>query len=293
MTFLICFLISGGWELLYEFTSHVFGEESSFSGVPMFMGHYCSHMNSTIKTLNPRVKGFFSQNNWRVFIQGAVARWMASFPKESSGPCCALDVLGGDGTGIGITVKTVQHVAPIWDPPSGSRNSHVKWGRNDRCAYDFAAASLKVDSKAIKEARTWLKKCCTVPVDKAPDLLKDIDRHCAAIPQVIYCEFHRWSGMLNSDSEFLLLRFLFRCLTCQDSVTGLIHPSEIASWRRLLPTTDVCAMSVDWPTRKSTLVLGVSIELVKLLDAQMSKSGVVLTTIKLIKFLGTCLHKHW
>jgi hypothetical protein len=243
-------------------------------------------MDASIKVANPNVKGFFDQKRWRKFIQGSVARWMMSFPKESNGPCCSLDVLGGDGTGIGITVKNVSHVQPVWNPPSGTRDSRVLWGRKDRCVYDLAPVGKGIGAQAFKDARTWLKKACSVTVNQAPDVLKDITVHRSAIPSVICAELDRWCGMLSSDTEFMLLRFLLRCLTCEDSVTGLIHPSEICTWRRCLPSNDDCCTLSDWSACKSILVLGVSRELVQLLDAQLSKTLVQVSTIRLIKFMG-------
>jgi hypothetical protein len=48
------------------------------------MGHFGSHMNEVIRMMHgSSVQGFFSNKNWRMFIQTGIAAWLKSFPQES------------------------------------------------------------------------------------------------------------------------------------------------------------------------------------------------------------------
>jgi hypothetical protein len=98
-------LCTAGIEHVYDFIYHILGKPGEYSGVAMHAGHYKGHMNSFIDMIHgDKVQPFFNDKYWREFIVTGAALWMQSLPKECHEPCCGLDMLGCDGTALGISV---------------------------------------------------------------------------------------------------------------------------------------------------------------------------------------------
>ena len=100
------------------------GEQGKYSGVPMHIGHYRTHIDERVQRTQPNTHGFFSQKNWRIFFQSGVAIRLASLPSSIREPCCSLRYIGGDGTGIGLPINAIHHLDPVWKPPDGTRASN-------------------------------------------------------------------------------------------------------------------------------------------------------------------------
>ena len=108
---------AGGWELIYDFVSHLVGEASDHKGVPMHIGHFGNHVNGSIKRLfGDKVKGFFIPRNWRTFVQSGTALWLRSLGMMASAACCDVPVIGCDGTPIGIPNHSISAVDSVWQP---------------------------------------------------------------------------------------------------------------------------------------------------------------------------------
>ncbi len=102
------FFFAGGYELIYDHLHHILGISGRFSGVPMHMGHHFGHLRAVLGN-----SGLNHLNHQR-FLQSGVANWMASQSRVV--PCCDLDIVGGDGTAIGIPISNLKGMTPVWQP---------------------------------------------------------------------------------------------------------------------------------------------------------------------------------
>jgi hypothetical protein len=101
--------------------------------------------------LRPESSGF-SPINWQRFLQSGVCNWLLSMPDRNT-PCCDHKRIGGDGTGIGVTLPQCD-IKEIWDPPGGFRLVPAsEMRRRDRCCLAFENLTK---TQAI-ETRTTLK----------------------------------------------------------------------------------------------------------------------------------------
>jgi hypothetical protein len=145
-----------------------------------------------------------------------------------------LDIIGGDGTAIGIPVKQLQQLRPIWDPPGGVRDPIIRWGRKDRCAFDMAVAVAfsGAETKALNAAREWVKQLTTT-MSLYSDGMK-LSNHEHLIPPIILKELKRLLLLPLDSQEREPLRKLLRATCCSDSVTGIVTPSQISTWEAAL-----------------------------------------------------------
>ena len=104
----VCFN-SGGYEIIYDYLHHILGVPGKFSGVPMHVGHSFGHLHTTSGS-----KLGWNHLNYQRFLQSGVANWMASHTRVV--PCCELDIVGGDGTAIGIPISNLKGMSPVWQP---------------------------------------------------------------------------------------------------------------------------------------------------------------------------------
>ena len=115
MTFYL-FYLSGGYELIYAYLDHLFGSKAKYGGVPMHMGHMYGHLVLSAFG-SPHPKGW-TQKFFQRFVQSGVALWMASQPRVV--PCCDVPIVGGDGTSIGIPLRNLLNLKPVWMPSERS-----------------------------------------------------------------------------------------------------------------------------------------------------------------------------
>ncbi len=214
----------GGWELAYEYLMHITGEKDAFSGVGMFVGHYRSSMDAKIQARNPGVAGFFSENNWRLFIHSALSLRMASLPERTRGPCCDMKLLGGDGTGIGVPLASAQHITPAWAPPvndQAQRQSRLK--SLDRCAIGYNNNSTSSASE-ISGARKFMKEITSrnISVAEIGSLRDAIDEHKPHMPYQIACALEMFLIMDGTEPHWHDIRSFLNSLAYTDSLSTIV-----------------------------------------------------------------------
>jgi hypothetical protein len=209
-----------GWEHIFEFADHIFGQVGSHSGIRMHMGHYSSHITSMIQFGNPDRQGFFSKKNARCFLQTGIALWLQSIPREATEKCCDHDVVGGDGTAIGIPVKQTQKLRQVWEPPNGTRPPVTTWGRLDRCFIRPARESKK-SNKLVTEARAFVHKMTSIGAN-IPQQRDQLQYIRDSISSTLYAEIERWVCLSITSAEWEPLRLILNCIASVDSVTGVI-----------------------------------------------------------------------
>lgn len=97
----------------------LFGRHRVFSGVPVHMGHFSSKYNDRFGTAGCKYP--MDNTTWRTIVQSGVAAWMGSWCSPMLKPCCGLESVGGDGTHVGIAIKTIVGLPKAWEPPDGVR----------------------------------------------------------------------------------------------------------------------------------------------------------------------------
>lgn len=217
---MFCF-VSGGWEIIYNFVHHIMGEATKYSGVPMHIGHYCSHVNTQIQQSNPGAAGFFSPESWRMFIQSGVSARMLGMPRSVREPCCELRYIGGDGTGIGIPIASVHHIPPVWVPPAGTRESSVDWGRLDRCAIGNKEVGTAEEKK---QTRSYLKEatCSGVSKEHLCKIRDSLNEYETVLPKDIFDLLECWFTVERKNDRWDPIRRLLHACSCQDSLLGVV-----------------------------------------------------------------------
>ena len=161
---------AGGWELIFDMMDHLFGVKGGHSGVAMHLGHYVGNAESEIERLRGKsvTKGFFSNENFRAFIQSGVALWSQSLPAGARVRCCDLSVIGSDGTPIGIPLQQVLSVPPVWKPPDGEFSFRDEGHhRQTLCEREGAVCvreSVRAREWGAKEAQQYSLSCSGPPV---------------------------------------------------------------------------------------------------------------------------------
>ncbi len=224
---------AGGWELIYNFVHHILGEATKYSGVPMHIGHYRSHIESQIQQANPGAAGFFAPEAWREFIQSGVAAKLLGMPRSVREPCCELRYIGGDGTGIGIPVASVHHIPPVWMPPEGVRQPSVDWGRLDRCAigsHEQGSADQK------KKSRDFLKRSTTSGISKQTicEVRDTLNDYSEVFPPELLKLLENWFTIDKSNTKWDPIRRLLNACACQDSLFGIVTANMLPRISQLI-----------------------------------------------------------
>jgi hypothetical protein len=173
----------GGYELLYEYVQHVVGQEDQGSikghrGCGMSVGHWQKHRFALVAKGRQDFDAFFSPHQCRTFIESGVARIGLLFsndiccPNGEINPCLphtfshvsislGFDMVGGDGTAIGIPIDNVRTLSEVWVPPEGEIGAPWTSGRVDRCCIPNPSpqvASASDFGKARKAIAGYLTK---------------------------------------------------------------------------------------------------------------------------------------
>ena len=170
------------------------------------------------------VQGFFNKDYWIEYITKGVALWSRSLPKESHSPCCELDHIGGDGTGIGISLSNVMHLQPIWFPDEMKTNPDVEWGRLDRCCIPSPKSLPKDRREGIAAAKVFCKDLLSCSPDERLQRRHNLGEHQDFIPHEIFCELGRWIGgdLEEFSEEWLALQRLLYCAFTDECVLGMV-----------------------------------------------------------------------
>lgn len=217
-------LSTGGWELAYDYFTHITGEKGKFSGVPMHVGHYRDAMDARIQVSNPGVAGFFSARKWRVFIHSALALRMASLPPTTREPCCDLRVIGGDGTGIGIPLKNVA-IDPVWAPlqpmPRGS-SALPRGSTISRCG--IGPTDLEGTAADFDKARKYVHQLTSRSISTSDrgDLRDQIDDFAEHMPTPILYALEMFLILDQNEPHWHDARCIMATLSHTESLTGII-----------------------------------------------------------------------
>lgn len=265
---------SGGWELAYDYFTHITGEKGKFSGVPMHVGHYRDSMESRIQMNNPGVAGFFSARKWRIFIHSALALRMASLSPRTREPCCDLRVVGGDGTGIGIPLKNVR-ITPAWVPPEPALSSEPRGSIVERCA--IGPTDTKGDASDINKARQFLNDMTSraTTVSHRGDMRGHIDDYIDFMPSPVFHALERFLILEQSEPHWHDIRCLLSTLSHKESLTGVISVHIINDMKLLIKKMRFEPTANDVP--ESALLdriskYGMGPEIVRIFRAEMAAS---------------------
>lgn len=205
----------------------------------MFVGHYQSAMEARIQSKNPGVAGFFSASNWRLFIHSALALRMASLPERTRGPCCNMELIGCDGTGIGVPLGSAQHIKPAWAPlvdDGSQKQSPLK--SLDRCAIGYVNCSSTASE--ISSARKFTKELTSRSISAAElGAIRDgIDIHKPHMPAPVYHALEMFLIMDGTEPHWHEVRSFLNALSYTDSLSTIVtlemvpHVTQVVSMLR-------------------------------------------------------------
>ncbi len=243
---IIILLSPGGWELAYDYFTHITGEKGKFSGVPMHVGHYRDSMESRIRINNPGVAGFFSARKWRIFIHSALALRMASLSPTTREPCCDLRVIGGDGTGIGIPLKNVA-LTPAWVPPEPAISSEPRGSIIERCG--IGPTDTKGTASDMDKARLFLKEITSraTTVSHRGDMRSQIDEYMDSMPSPIFHALENFLVLDQSEPHWQEIRCVLSTLSHKESLTGIISVHVIDDIKLMIQKMRLEPTSNDIP----------------------------------------------
>jgi hypothetical protein len=220
---------AAGWEHIYDYLGHILGSTGKYSGIGMHLGHYQAHMNfMTSLGQAQSVQGFFNAKYWVRFITAGAALWMKSLDPQCHTPCCDLNHIGGDGTGIGISLNEVMNVKPIWQPDNLLSKPPIQWGRLDRCMIPSPTTLPDAQRKRIAEAKSFCKQLITEDEGFRMNNQVELGTHKEYIPAPIYNELARWLGLVDENTaESEILKRLLRACVTGESVLGIVPASIV------------------------------------------------------------------
>ena len=239
---------SAGYEHIYEYIHHIVGQAGKFSGAPMHMGHFHGQMDRKIYARYPegtRVRGFFHNAQCREFLTTGVCLWMLSMPDCLYKPCCSHDVVGGDGTHIGIPVANALHLQDIW-----RTNNQIlpvlQWGAADRYLLRAKSicAPLKTNSEPYSEAevqlaRTFMSNLLDSGHDHLQLGLEDIrHRLQAGIATPYVEETMRWLGLVSGSAERAPVRLLLKGICSKASASHMLFDAAVTAWDSIATRLD-------------------------------------------------------
>lgn len=243
----------------------------------MHQGHFRNHISETYRVHGPaHAKPFFSSNACcSVYLKIGVALWLKSIRPSVSEPCCPLDIIGGDGTGIGIPVKNALHIDDVWRPKHSS--PPMQWGRRDRSVIEM----LKLPHEVEVSVRAMIQTVLTSEDLPSP---VEVTSALAPLPDNMRAELLRFCGLSRSSRQYVPLRQYLRTVLSKDSLTGCFPKSVIRSLESLLsqPITQLQIRTCN----AAVCDKGICNLLLHLLDIQFSEGRVHDTFLSLLRELG-------
>ncbi len=167
-------------------------------------------------------------------MQSGIAARQASFPAAVREPCCNLRYIGGDGTGIGVQIKNLDSVQPVWKPPVSMYARPKNWGALDRCVIgNNVPLPPERTAKDRKDARQFMKLATETPLGNSQN---DVDLERLAefqdlIPPSVYALLVQWIDLNSHEKKWSAMRSLLRASACQDSLCGVIPESMLGDLR--------------------------------------------------------------
>ena len=183
----------------------------------MHFGHFCKHIDHAIMTLgDPPRQGFMTGLISRVWMQSGIACVLMDI--ENTTPCCSQQILGADGSGIGIPLTKVMHVSPAWAPTTQAPTP-THGGRMVRCAIP----SNDHNATTMKEARAALKDTCALDSAERDtrSTLLDFEEY---LPSPVFKEALRWTLLTShrEADERAALRHLLRAVASETCITNIV-----------------------------------------------------------------------
>jgi hypothetical protein len=234
----------GGWELAYDFFSHITGQKGKFSGVPMHVGHYRDAMEVRIQACNPGVAGFFSPRKWRIFIHSALALRMATLPQKTREPCCELHVIGGDGTGIGVPLRNVD-IEPAWAPPVPHLSRQPRDSTINRCG--IGPTDTEGTASDFEKARQFLQQVTSRATSGSlrADLRDSIDDYAKHIPVPIFRALEVFLVLDEGEPHWKDFRVILSTLSRTESLSGIITIHMLSDARVMIKRLRLCPASTS------------------------------------------------
>lgn len=200
----------------------------------MHMGHYFRHLRHSVPGLVLGSPGF-SAIKWQKFVQSGTAMWLASHTDRSQ--CCDHDMVGGDGTSIGITVPACSDMNPVWVPPHGVRKPFINWGRMNRCCLQF---SDTLTPSTAADFRRRLRTFLLQPVSQASSaedsrfIMEHITPHIPPelVPSVLEVAANPPTGLVPPERK--LLRRLLRNIVSEYPVNLMVPRHAVESLKTLV-----------------------------------------------------------
>jgi len=219
-----------------------------FAGVQMHAGHFRDMMNTKISQCNPEAVQFFSAKKWRVFLQSGIALRLQSQVRNIPQPCCSLKYIGGDGTGIGISLSNISSMTPAWQPPDGTRKAVAVPSDSTLCRCAIGRVdSNGASAQQVNLARDFMKQI-TSPSMSTSDrgsMRDDIDEHIQFLPNSIAIALEQWLILPEESVHWNSFRSLLHALCYKHSLTGIIPlkvaddvktlTSHLRSWDKNVP----------------------------------------------------------
>ena len=137
-------------------------------------------------------------------------------------PCCDLRYIGGDGTGIGITIGNLDNIAPVWQPPCSVRNPVKQWGRLDRCGIGHSPPLSDPKEKASTREFIHNVTKSSVTRDHFPELQEKLQEASQTLPPEIIKTLELWLTTDNKNAQWNPLRLLLRAFSREDTLCGMI-----------------------------------------------------------------------
>jgi hypothetical protein len=225
---------------------------------------------------------------------------MQSLEPETHSPCCELDHIGGDGTGIGISMNEVLTLQPIWQPSNLLSKQPIAWGRLDRCAVPSPGKLNTKQRQGIAACKKFCKQLLTDHLFRSENRSKLIE-HRSFIPDPIYAEMTRWLGNMNEESvEWVVLRRLLKACFTDECVLGMVNKIMATTLPDALAHVNPSLPSVASPEQRKHVwnILyevkqhGMGDDIAALIRVQVNEASefkIQGTTWNLLQYLSECL----
>ena len=261
----------------------------------MYMGHFMDQITAQVQAVGgPTRKGFMREALGRKWIQSGVTNWTKTLHKRKN-PCCSLDMIGGDGTGIGIPLHNVKRHQPVWRPRTFMTTPLFMGGRMGRCAMLTPAGCSKSEMRECRQVVKSMLSKNENPLEHREHLEKFRDH----IEPSILHEIERWTELVDDVDavERECLRLVLQVIASEHCVTNIIdvtHVDVYIAIIRDLQAGDYRSFDVH-RTELSSAPMGP--EIVSIMQSQILSpvQKVRPQTLALLQYTGKLLahRQHW
>ena len=194
----------------------------------------------------------FTTLNVGEFLTTGVCQWLRSMPADLFKPCCDHDIVGGDGTHIGVPVANAMHLQDIWRT-SNQVPPVVDWGaaqryivRSDSISSPMIGHSIANPDATVRLAREFMSEVLDCRPGQLQLGLEDV-RHrlqsCVAAPYVE--ETMRWLGMPVGSPERGPVKQLLKGICSKASASHMLFDAAVSAWDLVASRLDDGGTVVD------------------------------------------------